>query len=119
MAGGALDGLVDLYDRGLREPLPVPCASAAAYARARHVGEDAVAGARAEWESGYNYPREDQQLEHQLVLGGQLTVEELMAIPARRDEHGEGWLETEPSRFARLAHRLWSELLAREELTIR
>ena len=53
------------------------------------------------------------------MLGGQLTVEELMAIPASRDERGEGWLETEPSRFARLAHRLWSELLAREELTIR
>ena len=119
VAGDALDGLVDLYDRGLREPLPVPCASAAAYARALHVGEDAVAGARAEWESAYNYPREDRQLEHQLVLGGQLTVEELMAIPARRDERGEGWMETEPSRFARLAHRLWSELLAREELTIR
>ncbi|MEA2146968.1 MAG: exodeoxyribonuclease gamma subunit, partial [Solirubrobacteraceae bacterium] len=119
VAGEALDGLVDLYDRGLREPLPVPCASAAAYARALHIGEDAVAGARTAWESAYNYPREDQQLEHQLVLGGQLTVEELMAIPASPDERGEGWLETEPSRFARLAHRLWFELLAREELTIR
>jgi exodeoxyribonuclease V gamma subunit len=118
-AGEALHGLIDLYDRGLREPLPVPCASAAAYARARHVGEDAVAKAREEWESAYNYPREDQQLEHQLVLGGQLTMEQLMAIPARSDERGEGWLESEPSRFARLADRLWSGLLIREELAIR
>jgi exodeoxyribonuclease V gamma subunit len=118
-ANEALHGLVDLYDRGLREPLPLPCASAAAYARARHVGEDALADARAQWESAFNYPREDQELEHQLALGGQLTVEELMAIPARSDECGEGWLEAEPSRFARLAHRLWSGLLTREELAIR
>ena len=48
----------------------------------------------------------------------QLTIEELVAIPARSDERGEGWQETEPSRFARLAHRLWSSLVAREELRI-
>jgi exodeoxyribonuclease V gamma subunit len=119
VASAALHRLIELYDRGLREPLPLPCASAAAYARALHVGEDPLAATGEQWESVFNYPREDQELEHQLVLGGRLTLEQLMAIPARDDEQGEGWLGSEPSRFGRLAHRLWSGLLAREDLTIR
>ena len=94
-----------------RAPPPTRAPATSARTRSRRPGK--------QWESAYNYPREDQQLEHQLVLGGQLSLEELMAIPARSDERGEAWLETEPSRFARLADRLWSGLLIREELAIR
>ena len=52
--------LVDLYDRGMREPLPMACRTSAAY----------VAGgnARAEWESD-RFPKEDRDAEHELVYG--------------------------------------------------
>ncbi len=111
--------LMDLYDRGMREPLPLPCASASAYARAATGGGDPVAAARTEWESGWSYPREDCDLEHQLVFGGQVTLEELMALAPGETEAGAGWTLAESSRFGRLARRLWQGLLDREEVTIR
>ncbi len=114
-----LHELVDLYDRGLREPLPLPCATAAAYARAAHTGEEPGPAAREEWKSPFNFTREDAEPEHVLAFGGVLSLEALLELPARADECGDGWLETEPSRFARLAHRLWSPMLAREEIRVR
>ena len=113
-----LEGLVDLYDRGMREPLPLPCATAAAWARARRLHDDAFEAARRQWESPFSFELEDREPEHLLALGGQLTMAQLLELPARDDERGDGWLETEPSRFARLADRLWSAMLAREEVRI-
>ena len=90
-----LRSLAELYDDGMREPLPLACRTSAAHA----AGESASK----EWESGWNFPREDQELEHQLVFGGVLTFEELLA---RAD-------------FDRSAHRLWDELLAWEQVEFR
>ena len=56
-----------------------------------------------EWESDYRFTREDQELEHQLVFGGVLTFEELVARPG----------------FDRSAHRLWDALLAWEQVEFR
>ena len=95
---------------------PLPCATAEAYAHAVHTGEEPGPAAREEWKSGYTYPKEDEEPEHVLAFGEVLSLEALLALPAREDERGDGWLETEPSRFARLAHRLWSPMLAREEI---
>ncbi len=107
--------LVDLFDRGMREPLPLYCSTSAAYAAAAAAGEDAIAAARTPWDSTFKFDGEAAELEHQLVLGGVRHLDEVLAIPPTAGEAGEGWPEGETSRFGRLARRLWAGLLAREE----
>jgi len=97
--------LVDLYDRGMREPLPLACLTSAAYVQG---GEPA---ARAAWESTWNFDKEDSEPEHQLVLGGVLDFAELLAEPPRAGEDF-----GDPSRFGGYARRLWTGLLAHERL---
>jgi exodeoxyribonuclease V gamma subunit len=77
-----------------------------------------VAGRR-QWESAWNYPREDAQLEHQLAFGGVLTFDDLLAKPPREDEFDDPWDESETTRFGKLARRLWDPLLKHEELVDR
>jgi exodeoxyribonuclease V gamma subunit len=112
--------LVYLRLRGLREPLPLPSQSAAAYASARLGGradvESAVKLAAAEWESGFDRPRENREPEHQLVFGGEVPIAELTRSGPAGDERGPAWPADEPSRFGRYAVRLWTPLLAREIL---
>jgi exodeoxyribonuclease V gamma subunit len=114
-----LHRLIDLYDRGMREPLPIFCKTSAAYAEAAASGQDAEAAAQSEWESDFRFEREDRELEHQLVLGDVLTIRELSALDPRDDEAGDGWSEDEQSRLGRYARRLWDGLLLREELSAR
>jgi exodeoxyribonuclease V gamma subunit len=108
--------LVDLYARGMREPPPLACLTSAAYAAAARAGRDPVAAARAEWESGFKFDREDAEPDHQLVLGGVRTFAELLAEAARPDEHGPWWDPDETRRFGRWARRLWDGLLQVEEI---
>ncbi|HWT91776.1 MAG TPA: exodeoxyribonuclease V subunit gamma, partial [Solirubrobacteraceae bacterium] len=117
MALTQLESLVDVYDRGMREPLPLPCLAAAAYANAalNATGDPTVAG-KGEWESGWQFPREDREPEHELVLGGVPTFAELLALAPRPDEAGEGWDERDPTRLGRYALKLWSGLLRCEDL---
>ena len=114
-----LQTLVDLWERGMREPLPIGCESAAAYADAARRAQPAVVAGRRQWESAWNYPREDAQLEHQLAFGGVLTFDDLLAKPPRDDEFDDPWDAAETSRFGKLARRLWDPLLTREELVDR
>jgi exodeoxyribonuclease V gamma subunit len=110
--------LADLRLRGLREPLPLPCQTAAAYAAARRRADAGIAiqAALKEWKSEFDYPKEDAEPEHQLAFGSRLALDELTAQPPASDEEGDGWDAAESSRFGRYAMRLWSPLLAREEL---
>ena len=95
-----LADLVAIHDRGLREPLPIACMTSAAYARAVRGGGDArKAGAR-DWTSDWNFPKEDQDLEHQLVFGRVLDFDELCARAG----------------FDALAQRLWDAALDWEEV---
>jgi len=108
--------LVDLFERGMREPLPLYCKTSAAYAAAVAAGKDGRAAAEKEWTSDWNFPKEDAEPEHRLVLGGTRTVAELFEEPPCDDEYGEGWAIDEPSRAGRYARRLWDGLRAREEV---
>jgi exodeoxyribonuclease V gamma subunit len=111
-----LTELVDLYDRGMREPLPLACQTAAAYAAAAGAGGDAVVAARRQWESSYGAEGENGDPAHRLVFGGVVKLERLLEPDPRAGEEGVGWDEREPTRFGRLARRLWDPLRAQETL---
>ncbi len=112
----ALERLVDVYDRGLREALPIACLSSAAYAAAARRGANPVAAARKAWESSWNFDREDREPDHLLVFGGERTIEELLRERPRDDEQGDGWDVADETRFGRYARRIWDGLLACEEV---
>jgi exodeoxyribonuclease V gamma subunit len=111
-----LSVLVDLYDRGMSEPLPLYCDTSAAWAEARRAGDDPGEAAIGGWKSAYEFPREDREPEHLMVLGGEVPFEDLVSAPPRADEHGPGWDASESSRFGRLALRLWGRLLGHEQM---
>jgi exodeoxyribonuclease V gamma subunit len=112
-----LEILVDLYQRGMREPLPIYCATSAAWAQARRQEDDAHERARSRWSSASDeFPGEDSEPEHLTVLGAGVAFEELLEGRAADDETGPGWSATEPSRFGRLAMRLWGPVLRHERL---
>lgn len=100
----------DLYDRGLCEPLPIGCNSSAAYATAVRDRQDPVEAARREWESSWDFDREDKRPEHQLAFDGVLTFDALLTRPPVED-----WGTGETSRFGRLSRRLWDRLLVHEQ----
>jgi exodeoxyribonuclease V gamma subunit len=114
-----LEVLIDLYDRGMREPLPLACEASAAYAQATAVGKDAQEAALGAWETTFGWDKEDRQPEHLLVYGGAISLPELLDEAPRAVEQGDGWDETEPTRFGRYARRLWDGLLSREDLSDR
>ena len=113
VALGHLEDIVELYDRGMREPLPLAVKSSGAYAEAVLAGHDgAVPGAK-QWDSEWSFDKEDRELEHQLVFG-RVDFEDLVAPAPRADEDFE---PAEPSRFGRYAVRLWRGLCAHEKVT--
>jgi len=109
-----LSVLIDLYERGMREPLPIACDTSAAYAQAVASGEDGPAAARGAWETVFRFDKEDRQPEHVLVHGDSVPLAWLLEARPRDDERGPGWDETETTRFGRYAMRLWRGLLAVE-----
>jgi exodeoxyribonuclease V gamma subunit len=103
--------LVDLHARGMTEPLPIFCETSAAYAAG------SAAAARRAWESPFGHEHEDRDELHVMVFGRDRTYESLFTERPHEDERGDGWAEDEPSRFGRLAHRLWSGLRTVEQVS--
>ncbi len=116
---GQLGVLVDLLDRGMREPLPLYRATSAAYAEATLAGDDPIAVATKAWDGGWGRPGESQDGANALVLGGVVPFDDLLHEAPAPDESGPGWDPAEPTRFGRLALRLWSGLLAHEQIVNR
>jgi exodeoxyribonuclease V gamma subunit len=108
--------LLDLYDRGMRERLPLAGDASAAYAQAVAAGEDGEDAARAAWESVFRYDKEDRRPEHLLAYGDAVPFARLLEEAPRDSERGPGWDQTQATRFGRYAMRLWRGLLAAEAL---
>ncbi|RYP88623.1 exodeoxyribonuclease V subunit gamma [Nocardioides guangzhouensis] len=110
-----LRDLVDTYDRGLREPLPLPLRTGLAYAegslRAR-MGDpkDPLQQARREWETDRDraaaVPGEQDDPAHVRVHGDDAPLSVLTTVP-RADED----FNDEPHRLGRYAWRVWGPLL--------
>ncbi|GAB2870101.1 exodeoxyribonuclease V subunit gamma [Nocardioides pacificus] len=105
--------LVDVYDRGMREPLPLALRTAASYAegvRRQRMGDDAdpVALAAREWDSSDRSPVPGEQDDppHVQVWGERAPLSCLLD-PARADER---WND-EPSRLGQYAWRMWGPLM--------
>jgi exodeoxyribonuclease V gamma subunit len=116
-ARARLETLVDLRNRGLREPLPIPSLTAAAYAAAARAGTDPEAAAEGQWASGFKFAGEDVDPDHQRAFGDDLSFSDLLELLPRGDEQGEGWDAAEPSRLGRYARRLWADLLEAETVS--
>jgi exodeoxyribonuclease V gamma subunit len=116
---GWLRDLVDIYDRGMCEPLPIPVKTACAYAEAsadRRRGReiDPVEKASKAWQtdrfSAYGIPGEDADVSHVQVFGESAPIDVLLAEP-RSDESWNG----ERHRLGQYAWRLWEPLLTGAE----
>lgn len=116
-----LQVLVDIYRRGMCEPLPIYCATSAAWAEAASPGSTQTQApreaARGRWASNWEeFPGEDADPEHVAVLGPEFPFEQIVQRLPRPGEEGHGWAMDEPSRFGRMAIRLWGPLLIHERL---
>jgi exodeoxyribonuclease V gamma subunit len=107
--------VVDLHDRGVREPIPLACKTSEAYASVRVRGGDARKAACNRWESTPWRDFEDADPEHVLAFRGRIAFDALYEPGPRDDERGAGWDAEEPTRFGRYAMRLWRPLLDVEE----
>ena len=112
-----LSVLADLYDRGMREPLPLYSETSAAWATARRLDQDARQWAARAWGPGYDgRSGEALKAEHLTVLGGDARFDDLLQELPAPSEQGPSWPTEEQSRFGRLAVRLWMPLLDHERL---
>ncbi len=73
-----LDALVDLFLRGMREPLPLYLRTSAAWAEAVSTGRNPDAAASSAWTSAYRFDKEDKEAEHALVLGDDVAFDEVV-----------------------------------------
>jgi exodeoxyribonuclease V gamma subunit len=94
-----LDDVLKLYGEGLCEPLPLYCRTSGVWAEADYAGKDGEEDARKAWFTSWDFPNEDRDAEHVLVLGG---------IAPFEDIYTDG--------FCQVARRLWTPLLDREKV---
>ena len=106
--------LVDLYDRGRREPLPLPLKASLAYATSagKMEGPELALGQAARAWTTAKYPGEDADAAHTLVWGPAAPFETAIARPGPSPEQWFG----EPTRFGELSLRLWAPLLQHRRL---
>ena len=103
--------LVEIYDAGRREPIPLPIKTSYAWAAARHSGGDPVREAQFRWKT-QRFPGEDQAPAHVRAWGRNVKLEELMQ-PLRPGEEYDG----EDNRLGAYSARLWLPMLRAERRT--
>ena len=117
-----LAGLVRLFQRGMREPLPLACKTSAAYARDRALGREpgeAAQEARKAWESTNNRDNENRDKEQLFVLGEELTFPEMLTFTGIPSADEVVDLDpSEPHRFGVYARLVWDGLLDLERVRL-
>jgi exodeoxyribonuclease V gamma subunit len=108
--------LVDLFLRGMREPLPLYLKTSAAWAESVAARRDPQAAASSAWTSGYKFPKEDRETEHTLVLGGAVAFDEVLRLAGSPRADEAAWEPSETTRVGVYARRLWDGLLAHEQV---
>jgi exodeoxyribonuclease V gamma subunit len=111
-----LEALVEVFERGMCEPLPLYADTSAAWAGAVAEGKDPDRAAGAEWVSGWDYSKEDKEAEHVLVLGGALALGDVLQLAGLPRGDETAWGPPGSTRFAAYAHRIWDALLAHEQV---
>lgn len=109
-----LQQLVDVYDKGLCEPLPLAPKTAEKYVSRRMAGEsvtEAMADARVVWTTTRGGYGENSDAAVRYLHGPDMPFAELWATPPGADER---WYDDEPSRFGALARRIWEPMLIAE-----
>ena len=94
-----LEDVLKLYGEGLCAPLPLYCRTSGVWAEADYAGKDGEEDARKAWFTSWDFPNEDRDAEHVLVLGGIAPFEDIYN-----------------DRFCQVARRLWTPLLDREKV---
>lgn len=110
--------ILDIYEQGMCEPLPLYLRTSEAYARARREKgpAEALETAAKRWQTKRaEYQQEDLDLEHLLVHGGQVDLKTVCLQAPRTSETGPQWAGDETHRFGRLARRLWDPILTVEQ----
>ena len=110
-----LADLLDLYDLGTCEPLPLSPKVSEGYAARRAMGEDvdaALDGVARDWDGG-QFPGEAADRHHVHVWGDAVPFTTWTAAPPGPDERWPG----ETTRFGVLARRFWTPLLSAEALS--
>lgn len=122
-AASILADLADLADAALREPLPLPLATSAAYGHARwsdQTAEDALAAARKELgtlddsrngRGGF----EVAETSHALVWGEGFTLDAIAGVPSVAD--ATRWPD-DRTRFGALSRTLWDPMLTHETISM-
>lgn len=114
-ARAVLADLVDMRDRGLREPLPLALKTAHGWAEAAHRRKAEDWPARGQWETRQDavVPGEQEDAEHVLVHGGRVPFAAVKGVP-RGDE---AW-NAASSRLGRYAVRLWQPIFDHERFVL-
>jgi exodeoxyribonuclease V gamma subunit len=114
-----LRALVEVFLRGMREPLPLYLRTSGAWATALAEGKDPDRAASAAWTSAYSFDKEDKEAEHILALGGELAFGAMVERAGAPVADEVPWDPAEPTRFGAYARRMWDGLLQHEEIVDR
>ncbi|MBY0443500.1 MAG: exodeoxyribonuclease V subunit gamma [Mycobacteriaceae bacterium] len=105
-----LSELVQLYDNGHREPLPLPIRTSYAWAQARLAGKNPLTAAGYRWHTQHNYRGENAEPAHVEVWDRNAGLDVLLSPPQPGEE-----IDGENTRLGALAARLWFPLLRAEQ----